>query len=197
MSAENYWIGANTSFRSIWEDFDNGSAYITKFRSSTVHMIKFKFRAYSSRDPLYNHEAIYKTLKAYFHDVKKACFTEQQYIESPPVFLYEIRRGSEEFSFLGELPQLLLVGTTLSAEKALGQVIENYDKKLDFIKKHFPDSIGSQEFFRFMEANQPEAIDHAVKKLLEQHLVKISVSKKPFIGERPKSWVTLPRKNSE
>ncbi len=192
MSLGRYWTGANLDLNRIWMDFEEGQAYVSKFNLAEVHMIRFTFSKYSSADPIFNHEAIFHTIKGYFHEVKKTCFTFEEYDASVPVFLYSINRNSEEWSFLGELRQLLLVGTTLSDEKALGQVIENYEKKLAFINKNFPASIGTPEFMKFMEANSAHAVDAAVKNLINQKLMDIEISRRPFRGDEKKiEWISL------
>lgn len=194
MSRSFYWIGKSRNPMAVWEDFYSGQEYEEKFNQRAVHVIKFTFRKYESFHPLFNHDAIYQTIRAYFHEVKLACFTREEHLESVPLFLYEISRGSEKWSFLGELRQSLVIATTLSDELALGQVIENYDRKIDFINKHFPNAIGTEEFFRFMRANSAEALDIAVLNLLQQNLTDIEVSKEPYNGDADSvDWVSFKR----
>lgn len=69
-----------------------------------------------------------------------------------PLFIYEIDRGSGIWSFLGELRQLLLLGTTLADERVLGQELNNIDKKLEIIGRYFGNALHPEDFQQFMKA---------------------------------------------
>jgi hypothetical protein len=70
MSTSEYWIGKDVSFRSAWEDFESGLEYIDKYHTMEVYLIRLTLEQYPSTLPLFNHEAVFKTIKGYFHDLK-------------------------------------------------------------------------------------------------------------------------------
>ena len=183
MSTEEYWIGYGVDFRGVWDDFESGQPYISKYETMQVHLMRFTFEQYPSNLPLFNHEAIYKTIKGYFHELKWTCMTEQEYAEAGPLFLYDIDRGSGIWSFLGELRQLLLLGMTLADEKVLGEELENMDRKLRIINRYFGNAARPEDFQQFMKAKTPRELEFAVRKLLEQRLKKIEISRTPFTSK--------------
>ncbi len=186
-----YWIGEKVDFRSLWDDFESGGAYIDKYQTMTVHLICLTFEQYPSSLPLFNHEAVFKTVKGYFHDLKRTCFTYDEYASAGPLFIYEINRGSGIWSFLGELRQLLLLGITLAGAKVVGQEIENIDRKLAIINRYFAGAANPQDFRRFMTARTQPQLRFAVQKLVEQRLQKIEISTGPFTGNIDQAKATL------
>ena len=183
MSMYEYWIGEDVDYEKVWRDYEDGLAYIDKFKSMRVHLIRIELNQFSADLPLFNHEAVYKTIKGYFHDLKKLCLSYDEYNYAGPLYLYDVRRGSGIWDFLGELRQLLLFGTTLADEKVIGQQLDNHNKKLEIIRNHFGDSIRPEDFQMFMEARTPPQIDAAFQKLIQQGIRKVEVSKKPFEGD--------------
>jgi len=148
-----------------------------------VHLLVIELSKFSSDQPLFNHEAVYKTLKGYFHDLKRLCLSEDEYNHAGPLFFYSVDRGSGIWKFLGELRQLLLFGTTLSDQKVIGQQLTNLDKRLEILSKYFGNGVSMTDFNRFMNAKTPAEIEYAFGKLIEQQIVDISISDKPFKGE--------------
>ena len=193
MSMYEYWIGKNVDFRSVWNDFESGLGYIEKYNSMEVHLIRLTFEQYPSDLPLFNHEAVLKTIKGYFHDLKRICLTHQEYSVAGPLFIYDVRRDSGIWSFLGELRQLLLLGTTLADEKIVGQKIDNIDKKLKIISDYFGNSgaLYPEDFRQFMEANTPRELENAVQKLFQQKLLRVEISREPFTGNIGKTTESL------
>lgn len=183
MSVYEYWIGEDVDYEKVWRDYEAGLLYIDKFKSMKVHLIRIELNQFPANLPLFNHEAVYKTMKGYFHDLKQLCLSPDEYNYAGPLYLYDVRRGSGIWDFLGELRQLLLLGTTLTDEKVIGQQLDNLDKKLEIIKKHFGDSIRPEDFQRFMEARTPQQIEAAFQKLIQQGIRKVEVSKIPFEGD--------------
>jgi hypothetical protein len=183
MDVPEYWIGRGVDYRAIWNAYEGGtSGYIDKYFSAPVYLLRLKFGYPPYDKPLFNHEALYKTLKGYFHDLKYACLPRTIYNDSGPLYLYKIDRSSGVWDLLAGLRELLLFGTTLSDEKVIGEQLSNVQKKLDILKEHFGDSVHPEDFFRFMNARSSSDIDIAVQKLLEQRLLSAKLSKTPFVG---------------
>jgi hypothetical protein len=180
---EEYWIGKGIDYRRVWREFDDGAGYIEKFHSKKVHLIRITL-SYPSKDlPLFNHEAVYKTIKGYFHDLKEACLKPSEYDEAGPLFLYSVDRGSSIWEFLGELRQLLLLGSTLADEKVMGEKLANVDKRIELFRKLFGNAaVSPQDFQAFMAAKTPRELDKAIHRLIEQGIQRIEVSAVPFEG---------------
>jgi hypothetical protein len=181
MSINEYWIGEGIDVRDVWNDYDGGRAYEQKFRNMRVHLIRLTFDSPASI-PLFNHDAIYKTVKRYFHDLKMLCFSRSDYEQAGPLFLYKIDRGSTVWEFLGELRQMLLFGTTLSDQKLIGQRLDNVDKKLAILKNHFGVSARPEDFRAFMQAQAVPDLEEAVQRMIDQGLRRVEISKNPFEG---------------
>jgi hypothetical protein len=196
MDRAEYWIGKGVDYRSVWESFEEGSGYIDKFHSMQVHLLRIQFALPAISDPLFNQEAIYKTIKGYFHDFKQHVLTSRQYQEAGPLFLYGIDRGSGIWNFLGEIEPLIPFGATLAEELIIGQHIKNLTAKLDFLKVHFGPDVSPELFEAFMKARTPEALDDALCRMYGQRLTRVSISKKPFegdIGSLESSMIDLPK----
>jgi hypothetical protein len=131
---------------------------------------------------LFDHEAIFKTAKGCFHDLKYQNLSPTEYDWAIPIFLYDIRRGSAIWNFLGELRQLLMFGTTLSDEKLKNQRLDNWKKKLEMLQQHFGPDISPADIRKLMNAETPPEVDRAMKRLIRQGLKKAQISKKAFDG---------------
>lgn len=186
----NYWIGKDTDYDSVWSDFENGRQYEQKFRTMRVHLIRITLNEPARNLPLFNFEAVFKTIKGYYHDLKEICLTESEYNSAGPLFVYAVNRGSGIWDFLGELRQLIMLGTTLADEKAVGQKLENMDKKIEFLKKHFGEVV-SEDFQKFMSASSSRKLQKAVDKLVEQGIKSIQISGQPFEGDIEKTEDSL------
>src|SRR5437868_10692181 len=131
-----YWIGEGVDYDGVWAAYESGSGYVQKFHSMRVHLLRITLREPPRELPLFNFEAVYKTLKGYFHDVKKAYLTGDEYEGAGPVFVYRVDRSSGIWDFLGELRQLLMFGTSLADEKLMGERIAGIDKRMEFLRKN-------------------------------------------------------------
>jgi hypothetical protein len=179
MSIYEYWIGQDINFRGVWADYDGGMAYQEKYQTMRVHLIQLTFES-TLDTPLFNHEAIFKTVKGYFHELKRTCLSSHDYEHAGPLFLYEVGRGSSMWSFLGELRQLLLLGTTLADQKVIGQQLKNIDSKLNILKKYFGNSVRPEDFRAFMQAQTSPALEEAVQRMIGEGLRRVRISKRPF-----------------
>jgi hypothetical protein len=137
-------------------------------------------------------------MKAYFHEVKALSLSPEEYNEAGPLFVYEINRGSAIWSFLASLRHLLLFGTTLADEQLKNLMLDNdlkkleiIDKKISILRKHFGDSVSSEDFNNFLAAKKEPDLQIAVNKLLSQGIEKVEVSKEPFIGDIDKTRKSL------
>ncbi len=79
MQRSEYWIGEEIQYESLWNAYESGFAYIDKFRSMRVHLLRVELTQFPVDLPLFNHEAVYKTIQGYFHDFKRACLTHEEY----------------------------------------------------------------------------------------------------------------------
>jgi hypothetical protein len=177
-----YWIGEEIQYESLWKAYESGFAYIDKFRSMRVHLLRVELTQFPVDLPLFNHEAVYKTIQGYFHDFKRACLTHEEYDRAGPLFLYSVNRASGVWNFLGELPLILLFAMTLGAGKVIGETLSDVEAKLRIVQQFFPDTLDLVELQRFMEAETPAAVHSAVQKLLAQGIKQLGVSQKPFDG---------------
>ncbi len=183
MAADEAWIGKGVDYERIWRDFDSGTGYIQKFRSMDVHLFRITFSEPPPSLPLFNHDAVFKTIKGYFHDLKQACLTPADYSKAGPLFLYSIDRASSIWEFLGELRQLLLLGTTLADEKVMGEKLSNLDKRLELYKKLFGDmAVSAKHYQAFMAAKTPKDLDAAIRRIFEQGIRRVEISTIPFVG---------------
>src|SRR5437660_8359407 len=98
-----YWIGKGVDYESLWAAYDGGQGYIQKYYNMTTHLLVIEFSSPEKSKPLFEHEAIFKTIKGYFHDFKKACLTYDDYATAGPLFFYSVERASGIYKFLGEL----------------------------------------------------------------------------------------------
>jgi hypothetical protein len=96
-----HWIGKDIDYAQLWEDFNHsdGNAYVNKFLSMEPALLKIEFELPSVNQPLFHHEAIYKSFKGLYHDFKKFCLNTSEYEASKPIFLYGIERGSADWLF--------------------------------------------------------------------------------------------------
>jgi hypothetical protein len=196
-TVEEYWIGDDVDYRGVWSAYEGGRGYIRKYQEMTVHLLVIKFETPPSELPLFEHEAIFKTLKGYFHDLKKACFTKEQYQRSGPMFLYSVERGSGIYKLFGEVRQLLTFGSTLSDEKLMGERLKNMQKRIDFLKKNFPKDVDEDSFDRFVNARTTSDMEYAFRQLTKRGIKSIKISKTPFRGELAETEDTLIELKSE
>lgn len=177
-----YWIGEGVDYESLWTAYDGGQGYIAKYSEMRNHLLVIEFVSPDKSMPLFEHEAVLKTIKGYFHDVKKACLSSDEYAKAGPLFFYSVDRGSGIYKFLGELRQLLTFGSTLADEKALGRHLENLDKRLAFLKKHFGPNVDEDSFLAFMRATTTQELDEALARLFRCGIKSVKISKEEFRG---------------
>jgi hypothetical protein len=179
MSFYEYWIGRDANLDAIWRDYEEGAGYERKFRQTTCHLLEIEFVTPPASDPLFAFEAVFKTTKRYFHDMKRLCLSPREYDEAAPLYFYGVGRGSAIWQWLGELRQLILFGTTLSDEKVVGQTLDNLDKKLSILSKYFGSDVNPKDFDAFMRAKAAPEIEAAVRKMLRQKIKRVSISTRP------------------
>jgi hypothetical protein len=179
---EEYWIGRGVDYGSIWRAYEAGTGYINKYDQMKAHLLVIEFETPDRSDPLFEHEAVFKTIKGYFHDMKHECLAPEAYAEAGPLFFYSVDRGSGIFKFLGELRQLITFGSTLADEKLMGRHLNDLDRRLDFLKKHFGKNVDEEMFHAFMRARTTEEMDYAVEQLFRRGIKSVKISKEPFRG---------------
>lgn len=189
MSVDEYWIGKGIDLRRVWDDYEQGAGYIYKYSTMSPHLIQFTFSNPEAKSPLFNYEAVLKTMKAYFHESKYLSLSQNDYNNAGPLFLYEINRGSAIWSFLGGVRQLILFGTTLADEQLKNLLLDNQlkdlsilDKKIEILKKYFGDSAEMKDFRQFMSAKKPEDLRKAVNRMMLEGIEKVEISTVPFKG---------------
>lgn len=183
MSVYEYWIGKGVDADEAWRSYDEGRGYEQKFRQMTCHLLEIEFEL-PPTEPVFAFEAVFKTTKRYFHDLKQHCLAPQEYDEAGPIFLYAVSRESANWQWLGELRQLILFGTTLGDEKVIGQKLDNLDKKLSILRKYFGSGVNPKDFDAFMRAKTAPDIEAAVRKMLKQRIKAVRISRRPFDGSR-------------
>jgi hypothetical protein len=186
-----YWTGKDVDYDALWDAYESGGSYVDKFRSMNVHLFRITLREQPRQYPLFNFEAVYKTIKGYFHDLKKLCLASAEYDVAGPLFIYRVDRSSGVWEFLGELRQLLMLGTSLADEKVMGEKLANLDKRLEVLRKHFGDAVNPKDFEMFMRAKTPRQLERAVQKLIGQGVQKVEISREPFIGDVRATEATL------
>ncbi|NCI49001.1 hypothetical protein GWC95_03650 [Sediminibacterium roseum] len=179
-----YWIGKDINLSKYWSAYKNGNGYMQKFENMRCYVFEITFETPSRNLPLFNLEPIYKTLKSYYHELKKDLLSENEYNSSGPLFIYEINRGSGIFTFLGELWYTLVLGTTLTEEKIKGQRIDNLDKKLRMLKEYFGEGCVRADLFeKFIKADTPIETQEALQNLFDEKIKAVRISRQPFMGE--------------
>src|SRR6266851_8591356 len=181
MSVYEYRIGRNLNLDAVWRDYEEGAGYERKFRQTTCHLLEIEFEMPPASDPLFSFEAVFKTTKRYFHDMKQLCLSPREYEEAAPLYFYGVGRGSAIWQWLGELRQLIIFGTTLGDEKVVGQTLDNLDKKLSILSKYFGSGVNPKDFDAFMRAKAAPAVEAAVRRMLKQKIRRVSISARPAL----------------
>lgn len=152
-----------------------------KFDAMKCHVIEITVTKHSKHTPLFNFEPVYKTIKAYYHDIKRAVLTDSEYRESGPLFFYDVNRGSGIWKFFGELKHLLVLAVALENEKVIGQSIENLDRKLRILEDHFGErNVDGRLYREFMRSRSSVEIQDAVENLFQEGIASVRVSKLPI-----------------
>jgi hypothetical protein len=185
---EEYWIGKGIDLDEVWADFDKGQSYIRKFESRRVHLMTLIFNSNGSA-PLYNHEAIFKTVKFYFHELKLHCLTSREYDESAPLFLYDVERGSSWYEFAGDIGNLVLTALSLTDQSRIAKSnlltkeVERFQRQLEVARK-FGVNQGelSRAWKEWLKADTQDALRDARNRLVDAGLKEILISEKPLEG---------------
>jgi hypothetical protein len=178
-----YWIGKGVDYDAIWRAHDSGEAgYLAKFQSMEVHALRIEFSTPPLNLPLHNQEAIFKTTKGYFHDMKQLCLSSAEYGSAGPLFLYSVERGSSVWYWLGELKRFLPMAVGFAEDKIMGEHLDHLDKRMKFLKDNFGNDVDPKLFAAFVAARTPKALDQALKNLIKNKIVSVQVSRSPFKG---------------
>lgn len=183
MSKEEYWIGKGLDLEQLWQDYDDGQGYIQKVAVSELHLLRLTFANHPSHLPLFDHEAIYKTVKGTFHEVKAECLTPEAYDRAAPIFLYRVDRGSGIVEFLAQFDPLMTWVVALGAaamwyRKALSDDQELDEKRLTFIRTNFPNASAS-DIRAYMRAWTTFGRRRVLHRLIGQGMHRVEVSKNP------------------
>jgi len=191
METSEYWIGRNIDYESVWQAYEEGAEpYIDKFRSMRVYLLRIELTDFPSDLPLFNHEAVYKTIKGYFHDLKRYGLSEDEYWSAGPLFLYSVDRGSGIWNFLGELQPLLALAVTLVEGTMRNQVLVNSGRTRQIFQQYFPDA-NPDDIQRIMQANTRRDLQLARSKLVAQEIKGVKVSQEHFDGNYEVTEKTL------
>jgi hypothetical protein len=183
MSVEQYWMGKDLDLVELWRDFDSGTGYEQKVAASQLHILRLTFANHPLHLPLFDFEALFKTVKGTFHDVKAECLSSDAYDEAAPIFLHRVDRGSGIFEFLAQFDPLMTWVVALGAaamwyRKVLAADQELDEKRLDFVRTHFPNA-GIPDVQAYMKAWSTFGRRHVLQRLIGQHLNRVEVSKSP------------------
>ena len=133
-------------------------------------------------------------MKGTYHDLKREILSEGEYENYGPLFLYKVNRGSEVWSFLAELKPLLLYGSALipiiySYQKIAKQFLELEEKSLEIDEKklsmlhtYFPEA-SNIDADEFIKAKTSMGRQRVLRRLIEQGLLTVEISKDPFVGK--------------
>ena len=195
MSLEEYWIGKGIELDQVWLDYEQGKGYEDKYQSMKVHLLQLSFGQYEPDSPLFNLEAVLKTTKAVFHNLKKNCLSPLEYEKFGPLFVYDISRGSERWRFLAEIKPGLLFAISLWNQIRKGTARHKADQitLIDELKRRFPNA-SIEDLLSYANALPGNEEKLALKKLYGQGLKSIQVSAKPFrgnIGETEKELISF------
>ncbi|MBN1808254.1 MAG: hypothetical protein JW909_04240 [Planctomycetes bacterium] len=198
MSKEKYWIGKGLDLEQLWQDYDDGQGYIQKVAGSELHLLRLTFANHPAHLPLFDHEAIYKTVKGTFHEVKAECLTREAYDRAAPIFLYRVDRGSGIFEFLAQFDPLMTWVVALGAaatwyRRALSDDQELDKRRLTFIRANFPNASAS-DVRAYMRAWTTFGRRRVLHRLIGQELHRVEVSKNPVDAkhlEQPQEMVDV------
>ena len=84
-----YWIGKGINLRKYWSAYKGGQGYMRKFEEMQCYVLEITFETPLKHFPLFNLEPIYKTIKSYYHELKKDILSRDEYGSAGPLFIYE------------------------------------------------------------------------------------------------------------
>ena len=183
MPFDEYWIGKGIRVDQIWLDYEQGSGYEDKFQSMEVHLLQLSFKKYSPELPIFNLEAVLKTSKAVFHNLKKNHLSPYEYEKFGPLFVYDIGHGSEKWRFLAEIKPALLFGISLwnQIRKGPAQHKAEQIRLIDGLRRQFPNA-SLDDIFSYINSLPGGEEKAALEKLYKQGLDSIQISAFPFRG---------------
>jgi hypothetical protein len=195
MSVEQYWMGKAINIDGLWHDYDNGSGYINKVASSSLHLLRLTFSHHPPHLPLFDLEVVFKTIKGTFHDVKAECLTSKAYDEAAPIFLHRVDRGSGVFEFLAQFDPLITWIVALGAaatwyRKTLAADQDLDEKRLAFIRTNFPNA-STSEVQAYMKAWTTFGRRRVLHRLIGQHLERVEMSNSPYSPDRRPTMVDM------
>jgi len=183
MPFEEYWIGKGIRVDQIWLDYEQGSGYEDKYRSMEVHLLQLSFKKYGPELPVFNLEAVLKTSKAIFHNLKRNYLSTYEYETFGPLFVYDIGRGSEKWRFLTEIKPALLFAISLwnQIRKGTAQHKAEQIVLMDELRRRFPNA-SLDDIFSYINSLPGREEQTALEKLCNQGLDSIQISTSPFRG---------------
>lgn len=184
MSFEEYWIGKGVDFDELWSIYDQGQGYIQKYNSMEVYVLQLTFDQYSNKFPLFNFEAVLKTSKGVFHNLKKNYLTQAEYNSAGPLFVYDVCRSSEKWRFLGEIKPLILFGISIwnQIRKGTEQVKAEKIALIDRLQQRFPNA-NITDILIYVDSLPGRDEGKALERLYGQNLKSIEISENPFLGD--------------
>jgi hypothetical protein len=182
-----YWIGEKLNYDQTWNDYIEGKGYIDKYKNVKQYLLRFQFNATDSFGALFHFEAVFNTIRGLYHDIKKSILTQEEYEKSGPIYLYQINRGSDIWTFVGDISNMLLLAVLISLHYP-NQIMDNNSKKIDLfdkIKKNFPYAAFSQEYLnKILSLLNNPSYSKVIENLFKiTKLEKVQLSSKPFSGK--------------
>jgi len=185
MPYEEYWVGKGIDLGTLWGDFERGNnLYVGKYFSTRVYLLQLSFEKYEPNFPLFNLEAILKTSKGLFHNLKKSYFSLDEYNLAGPLHVYDICRGSEKWRFLAELKPLLLFAIAIWNQIRKGTARHKAEQLalVEGLRQRFPNS-NIEDIMNFVNSLTMHEEEAALQKLYDQNLKSIAISTQPFVGD--------------
>jgi hypothetical protein len=176
-------MGKGLDLERLWKDYDHGVGYIEKVSTADLHLLRLTFGHHPASQPLFDAEAIFKTVKGTFHDVKAECFSQSAYDECAPIFLHRVERGSGIFEFLAQFDPVMtwivaLGGAAMWYRKALVSDQDFDEKRFSFIRTNFPGA-DAKDMRAYMKAWTTFGRRRVLQRLIGQHLERVEVSMAP------------------
>jgi hypothetical protein len=137
MDFHQFWIGKDINLDELWQHYDNGTGYITKYHDSKFYLLRLSFDNFPPDLPLFNFEIVSKTIKSVFQDVKYECLSEWEYEREAPLYFYQVDRGSGIWELLATQSPLLLFVIALSTGgyKAIQGSLDHQKASLEIFDK--------------------------------------------------------------
>ena len=177
---QEYWIGKDIDVDQLWRHYDDGWGFVKNFDSRDQYFLTLTFENFSSESPVFNFEAIFKSIKSVFHDLKRECLSKTEYETYGPVYVHEIRRGSEIWVLVAQqVPALLFVfaiaGAYAAVRKLDKDATEEMQERLIFVSENFPkapdeDKIAYAKAWNFWKRKK------ILERMVNEGLLKVELS---------------------